>query len=84
MAQSQTATRSDARAATETVAEEQLWSCRTCGACMQECPVFIEHIPTIVDFRRHLVMDQASIPATAAMSRRRRRARTYGPTRPRH
>lgn len=48
------------------VAEEQLWSCRTCGACMQECPVFIEHVPTIVDLRRHLVMDQASIPATAA------------------
>jgi Fe-S oxidoreductase len=48
------------------VADEQLWSCRTCGACMQECPVFIEHIPTIIDFRRHLVMDQASIPATAA------------------
>jgi Fe-S oxidoreductase/nitrate reductase gamma subunit len=49
----------------ESVAEEQLWSCRTCGACMQECPVFIEHIPTIIDFRRHLVMDQGSIPATA-------------------
>jgi Fe-S oxidoreductase/nitrate reductase gamma subunit len=47
------------------VAEEQLWACRTCGACMQECPVFIEHIPTIVDLRRHLVMDLASIPATA-------------------
>jgi Fe-S oxidoreductase/nitrate reductase gamma subunit len=50
------------------VADEQLWACRTCGACMQECPVFIEHVPTIVDFRRHLVMDQASIPATAAAS----------------
>jgi Fe-S oxidoreductase/nitrate reductase gamma subunit len=48
------------------VAEEQLWACRTCGACMQECPVFIEHVPTIIDFRRHLVMDQASIPPTAA------------------
>ncbi|MHB8575281.1 MAG: (Fe-S)-binding protein [Dehalococcoidia bacterium] len=47
------------------VAEEQLWSCRTCGACMEACPVFIEHVPTIVDFRRHLVMDQGSIPATA-------------------
>ena len=49
----------------ETIAEEQLWACRTCGACMEACPVFIEHVPTIVDFRRHLVMDQGSIPATA-------------------
>jgi len=47
------------------VAEEQLWACRTCGACMQECPVFIEHVPTIVDLRRHLVMDLASVPPTA-------------------
>src|SRR5579859_188360 len=49
----------------ETIAEEQLWACRTCGACMEACPVFIEHVPTIVDFRRHLVMDRGSIPATA-------------------
>src|SRR5579871_6027618 len=49
----------------ETIAEDQLWSCRTCGACMEACPVFIEHVPTIVDFRRHLVMDQGSIPGTA-------------------
>ncbi len=27
------------------VLEEELWGCRTCGACQQECPVFIEHIP---------------------------------------
>jgi Fe-S oxidoreductase/nitrate reductase gamma subunit len=47
------------------VGEDQLWSCRTCGACMQECPVYIEHVPTIVDLRRHLVMDEASVPPTA-------------------
>ena len=47
------------------VDEDALWSCRTCGACMQECPVYIEHVPTIVDMRRWLVMDEANVPATA-------------------
>jgi Fe-S oxidoreductase len=49
----------------DAVGEDQLWSCRTCGACMQECPVYIEHVPTIVDLRRWLVMDEARVPATA-------------------
>ena len=47
------------------IEDESLWACRTCGACMQECPVLIEHVPTIVDMRRFLVMDEARIPATA-------------------
>jgi Fe-S oxidoreductase len=34
-------------------------------ACVNECPVMIEHVPTIVDMRRYLVMEQARIPATA-------------------
>jgi len=48
------------------MSEEALWSCTTCGACMQACPVHIEHIDTIVDMRRHLAMEQASVPDTAA------------------
>ncbi|MEX2081424.1 MAG: (Fe-S)-binding protein, partial [Dehalococcoidia bacterium] len=47
------------------IKDESLWACRTCGACMQECPVMIEHVPTIVDMRRYLVMEQARVPATA-------------------
>ncbi len=47
------------------IKEESLWACRTCMACVQECPVMIEHVPTIVDMRRYLVMEQASVPATA-------------------
>jgi Fe-S oxidoreductase/nitrate reductase gamma subunit len=38
------------------VLEEELWGCRTCGACQQECPVYIEHVPKLVDMRRYLVM----------------------------
>lgn len=41
---------------------EALWQCTTCGACMQECPVMIEHVPAIVDMRRSLVMMEANFP----------------------
>ena len=34
-----------------------LWTCTTCGSCRQECPILIDHIDTIVDLRRSLVMD---------------------------
>ncbi len=43
-------------AAQPAVLEVELWGCRTCGACQRECPVFIEHVPKIVDMRRALVM----------------------------
>lgn len=44
------------------VTEEEIWSCTTCGSCMINCPVFIEHIPKLVAMRRHLVMDEARFP----------------------
>lgn len=47
------------------IGEEALWDCVTCGACEQECPVGVEHLDIIVDMRRHLVMERASIPDTA-------------------
>ncbi|MCH8186215.1 MAG: (Fe-S)-binding protein, partial [Chloroflexi bacterium] len=47
------------------IQEEALWDCLTCGACVQECPVGVEHIDTIIDMRRHLVMEQGSMPETA-------------------
>lgn len=42
---------------------EALWQCTTCGACMQECPIAIEHVPAIVGMRRSLVMMDADFPA---------------------
>jgi Fe-S oxidoreductase/nitrate reductase gamma subunit len=45
------------------VAMETLWSCRTCMACVEICPVAIEHIPIIVQMRRKLVEDGAMHPA---------------------
>ncbi|MBI1886710.1 MAG: (Fe-S)-binding protein [Chloroflexi bacterium] len=49
----------------ETVGFEPIWDCVTCGACMYECPVFIEHVPTIMDMRRYMVMEQTNMPETA-------------------
>ena len=40
------------------ISHEEIWSCTTCGACMEECPVLIGHVPMITDFRRHMVLDQ--------------------------
>ncbi|MEE9198790.1 MAG: (Fe-S)-binding protein, partial [Dehalococcoidia bacterium] len=47
------------------VSEEAIWDCVTCGACEQECPVAVEHIDSIVDMRRHLVLEQSKMPETA-------------------
>ena len=47
------------------IQEEALWDCLTCGACVEECPVGVEHINTIVDMRRYLVMEKADMPETA-------------------
>ena len=44
------------------VSEEVIWECTTCGACMEVCPVFIEHVPKIVDMRRNLVEMKAKFP----------------------
>lgn len=42
-----------------------LWSCTTCGACVEQCPVDIEHIDHIVDMRRYQVMIESSFPSEA-------------------
>ena len=49
----------------DVVDDDVVWACTTCGACMQECPVDIEHIDTIVDLRRNLVMAESRFPAEA-------------------
>ena len=38
------------------ITREELWSCTTCGACVANCPVFIEHVDTIIDMRRYLAL----------------------------
>ena len=41
----------------ESIDKSIVWSCTTCGACVHECPVLIEHIDSIVDMRRYLIME---------------------------
>jgi len=49
----------------DTMGFDSIWDCVTCGSCQYWCPVMIEHVPTIMDVRRYLVMDEARMPETA-------------------
>jgi len=44
------------------VNESEIWSCTTCGACMEVCPVLIDHVPTFLDMRRYLVLSEGKPP----------------------
>jgi len=44
------------------ITPQELWACTTCMACVQECPVMIEHVTPIVDMRRDLVMMESEFP----------------------
>jgi len=46
----------------DSISEEAIWSCTTCGACLQACPVFIEQMPKLLPLRRHLVEMEARFP----------------------
>ncbi len=45
------------------ITKEELWACTTCGACVSNCPVFIEHVDTIIDMRRYLALMEADFHA---------------------
>ncbi|MCX6126173.1 MAG: 4Fe-4S dicluster domain-containing protein, partial [Proteobacteria bacterium] len=44
------------------VHRDELWACTTCGACMEACPLYIEHIPAIVDMRRYMTLTEGNFP----------------------
>src|ERR1035437_165302 len=44
------------------ITDTELWQCTTCMACVQECPVMIEHLDSIVDMRRNLVLTESQFP----------------------
>jgi Fe-S oxidoreductase len=46
----------------DVIDDEVIWDCTTCGACVYNCPVDIEHIDHIIDMRRNLVMMEARFP----------------------
>jgi len=47
------------------VTDDIVWDCVTCGACVRECPVGIEHVDHIIDLRRNLVMVESRFPEEA-------------------
>ncbi len=49
----------------EVITEEVIWDCTTCRACQQACPIYIEHVPKIVDMRRNLAMERSQFPESA-------------------
>ena len=53
-------------ALTKLVTENTLWSCTTCRACVEACPMLIEHVDTIVSYRRHAALVGEGVPPQAA------------------
>jgi Fe-S oxidoreductase len=49
------------------IAAEALWACTTCGACVEQCPVDIEHVDHIVDMRRYQVLIESNFPSEAGV-----------------
>ncbi|NPV26371.1 MAG: 4Fe-4S dicluster domain-containing protein [Firmicutes bacterium] len=47
----------------DVIEEEAIWACTTCRACMEMCPMFIEHIPKTIEMRRNLVMWESNFPS---------------------
>ena len=50
------------------ITEDELWACTTCMACVQECPVMIEHVQTIIDMRRYLVLTESKFPSELSIT----------------
>jgi Fe-S oxidoreductase len=50
-----------------TIDPDVLWSCTTCGSCVEQCPVDIEHVDAIIDMRRYEVMMESRFPTEAAL-----------------
>lgn len=59
---------------------DAVWDCVTCGACVEACPVLIEHVDKIVGLRRNLVLEESRFPGelTAAFNNMERHANIWG------
>jgi Fe-S oxidoreductase len=59
----------------DVVTEDEIWACTTCGACQEVCPVNIEHIRKLLEFRQNLVLVQNKMPESAQLMLRNMQAR---------
>ncbi|MBI4818824.1 MAG: (Fe-S)-binding protein [Deltaproteobacteria bacterium] len=48
------------------ISADVLWSCTTCGACVDACPVLIDHVDAIMDMRRYVTLTEGNVPAELA------------------
>ena len=46
----------------DVISEDAIWACTTCGHCIANCPLMIEHVDNIIDMRRHLVQVESRFP----------------------
>ncbi len=62
------------------VPDDELWACTTCFACVEHCPVDVEHVNKIIDLRRDLVLNEGRVPheLNAAMNGVERNNNPYG------
>ena len=51
----------------EVIAEDDIWSCTTCRACQEACPVFVEHIDKIIEMRRNLALTESRMPESVQL-----------------
>lgn len=49
----------------QSVSDDEIWSCTTCMACAEHCPVYAEPVDKIMDMRRYRVMGEAALPGEA-------------------
>jgi Fe-S oxidoreductase len=47
---------------------DTIWSCTTCRACVQECPMLIEHVDAVIDIRRDLALMRGEVPGKGAQA----------------
>ena len=71
----------DARISGDVIDPQTFWSCTTCMACVQACPVGINHVDQIVGNRRNMVLMQGELPSEAQATIRalENRGNPYGP-----
>jgi len=71
----------DQRISGDVINPESFWSCTTCMACVEACPVGINHVDQIVENRRNMVLMQGEVPAEAQKTLKalENRANPYGP-----
>ncbi|MCG8506747.1 MAG: (Fe-S)-binding protein [Sphingomonadales bacterium] len=50
------------------IAEETLWACTTCRACVEECPMMIEHVDAVIDLRRFETLEKGATPDKGAVA----------------